>query len=305
MSAHWSVVYLEAKHSERDVFDAMVEAFRSELDAPLHHYWKLEPMIAEWGAVPPPAVKGELPYDPWYEPTRYVLLNSVKNGLMTLETSFLDDEDLVCGSRQHLKQLAFDAIKPNAITQPLLAYSRFLNTLTKTLNVQAAHLMFFRNPAIRATSVHFHDKGELVDVYHVEDADGEFHNVEVPKRIVADMFLGGRFAFLGDQPKPHPDRDDLEDELKDVEYFNVTYFDGEDLLTLQDGHPDIHNLQASQLPIPFSDLTCVGSIQCAKIPDETYNTAPVPMTEKQNLGQPERSFSEQLQNFIARLFGRG
>lgn len=103
--------------------------------------------------------------------------------------------------------------------------------------------MFERNPAGRATSVHFYDTGQLVDDYYYEHVEAigniMFEYVQHPRRV--GEILGGRFAFLSKQPISHTSSIDNE------EY--IEFFDGEDLLP--DKGSDLFSLNQTDLYVPF------------------------------------------------------
>ncbi len=147
----------------------------------------------------------------------------------------------------------------------------FMKQLTEALSVEAAHLMYGRNPVGHTTGIHFYKSGQLADEYFSEviDVDPDYKNiVDLPEHPeVLRGILGGRFAFLLDQPKrwsypiiSNPGPEDYGD----------VYFQGEHI-GIQLEEWDVFNLRQSGLYIPFWDENTLplGAVYClnGELPD--------------------------------------
>ncbi|MBN1310685.1 MAG: hypothetical protein JXB30_04630, partial [Anaerolineae bacterium] len=232
MSATWSLTYLKTKTSIRDVFSAVVDAFRAEVDDKLYDIESRgsaivdvkasKAVVEEFSDTKRARIIVDSCQVEWYN--RGVIVYPEQNGLFTLTDTVIHLGNIYESGRSRRVKLAqATAHKPDPYATSLFLFIAFLNRLTEMLDAQAVHIMFERNPAGRATGVHFHDRGQLVDDYYCEDIECEGHYglidlPEKPEQI--KRLLDGRFGFLAEQPKL---------QQYDEEYPKESYFDGEDL----------------------------------------------------------------------------
>jgi hypothetical protein len=281
MSAQWSLTYLQTRIPERDLFETVANLFNLELDGQLYGYErdrdpylptafvKLDKAVAEWfeNSKRAKLIFEALLGNPYGSG---VLIYPQKNGLLTIADSVIHTNDTdFCGRTRRVELMA-EPLDPQFYS--LFKYMSFLKRLTETLDIEAAHIMYERNPAGRVTGIHFYKTGQLVDEYFAEsvEADPDYENViDLPEHPeVMREILGGRFAFLVDQPK----RWSLDDE----EYEDV-YFEAEHLGKARDFPEfDVFNLRDSDLYVPFWDETMLplGAVYClnGELPDYFLKT---------------------------------
>ncbi|MBI1258169.1 MAG: hypothetical protein GC204_11920 [Chloroflexi bacterium] len=271
MSASWSLTYLQTDLSERALFDTLLPLFDAELTGKLYGYawadnpadsWntiKLETREIEWFETPKRAkmIMDAVINEPY---GRGILIYPRKNGLICLADSLMQMDGVLNSSRTRRVEWAkILTDKPDPMFGLMPLYMDVLKRLTELAHAEAANIIFERNPAGGATAVHFYKAGELVDEFYAEhlDADETYDNlIELPQHpeIVASL-LGGRFAFLLDQPKRWS--------YGAGEAAVDVYFDGEDLsMTLPEY--DAFNLRDSDLYVPFWDETILplGAVYC-------------------------------------------
>jgi hypothetical protein len=254
MSAAWSLTYLQTTISERDLFEVITKLFALNLDSKLYGYErgrdpylptafvKLEKAIAEWFEDSKRAklIFDALLGDPYGSG---VLIYPRKNGMLTIADSVIHSNDTdLCGRTYRVKLLAEN---PDPQFYSLFKYMDFLKQLTEILNVEAAHLMYERNPGGKVTGIHFYKAGQLIDEYFAEsdDADLGYEKViDLPQHPeVMREILGGRFAFLLDQPK-HWSMDGKE--------YEDIYFEAEHI-GMDIPEYDFFNMRESDLYVPF------------------------------------------------------
>lgn len=275
MSAFWSITYLEAPVSERDLFDLIVSVFRS------HLHDRLYTLESRGDQIVPVKLDDQL-YVEWFDdPKRArmiadsclverfsqgVLIYPASGGLHILVDSVIQLNHLADSGRTRRDEL-LERLKlnPDPDSETLFHFTDYLQHITRTLTAPAAHIMFERNPAGRITGVNLYDSGQLFDHYYVEniEAIGEYGLVELPQNPAhVRRLMNGRFGFLLDQPRAR----EFDDEISEV------YFDGEDLW-MYDKFPgwDVFNIRAANLAVPFWDDAPLplGAVYCLKddLPD--------------------------------------
>jgi hypothetical protein len=279
MSATWSLTYLQTSISERELFEVVAKLFALELNGELYGierdhdpylpitFVKLKNAIVEWFDDP---TRAKMIFDALLG-DRYgsgVLIYPQKNGLLTIADSVLYTNDIDSSGRTRRTELI--AENPDPQFYSLFKYMGFLRQLTENLAGEAAHLMYERNPAGHVTGIPFYKAGQLVDEYFAEqvDADPAYENmIDLPQHPeVLREILGGRFAFLLDQPKrwPYPINSNDEEDYDDV------YFQGEHI-GMHLAEWDIFNLRQSDLYVPFWDehMLPLGAVYClnGELPD--------------------------------------
>lgn len=266
MSAQWSLTYLRTDASVEELFETVVNAFLLEIDDQLYD---LEYRNSSYVDVKTSraiiekfhdATRSRIIVDScqleWYN--RGVIVYPRKEGLFTLVDTVIHIGNIAASARSRREELAKDLVqKPDHFSNSLFLYISFLSHLTKSLNVQAIHIMFERNPAGSTTSVHCYDRGKLEDDFFFENiaCDGRYGLIELPQKpaFVRHM-IDGRFAFLVDQPKIRQ---------YDEQFSVEAYFDGEDL-HVNDPDWDVLNVRASRLYVPSWDEASqpFGAIYC-------------------------------------------
>ncbi len=280
MSATWSLTYLQTSVSERELFEVVARLFARELDGELYGmerdrdpylpmtFVKLEKTIVEWFDNPK---RAKMIFDALLG-DRYgkgVLIYSQKDGLLTIADSVIYTNDIDCSGRTRRAELIAENYDPQFYS--LFQYMDFMRQLTETLSVEAAHLMYERNPVGHATGIHFYKAGQLVDEYFSEliDVDSDHKNiVDLPEHPeVLREILGGRFAFLLDQPKRWSYPINSNDEEED---YDDVYFQGEHI-GIHLAEWDIFNLRQSDLYVPFwnENTLPLGAAYClnGELPD--------------------------------------
>ncbi len=273
MSATWSLTYLETDIAERELFDNVVEVFQRELGGKLYSLdsaagkivpIKLNEPIVEWFT---DEKRARIIADSHHE--RYcvgILTYGPRNGLYVLVDTVMASTDVLMSGRMRREELKYHLReKPDPVGEMPLYYMHFLTEVTAALKSQAAHIMFERNPAGRATSIHFYDAGVMVEDYyyeHIEAVGSQLIELpNNPERL--GQLLGERFAFLKKQPRMHGSGDD--------EY--AAYFDGEDLSpTMRGSEWDVFGLKDSDLFVPFWEEKALplGAVYCLKEPLPDY-----------------------------------
>ncbi len=273
MSAQWSLTYLRTDTPVEELFETVVKAFLLEIDDQLYD---LDNQNPSYGVVKTSRAIIEKFRDPtrsriivdscqleWYN--RGVIVYPRKDNLFTLVDTVIHIGNIADSARSRRETLAKDlAQKPDHFSNSLFLYISFLSRLTKSLNAQAIHIMFERNPAGRTTSVHCYDRGKLEDDFFFENIECEdrYGLIELPqKSAFVQHIINGRFAFLVNQPKIRQ---------LDEQFSIEAYFDGEDL-HVNDPDWDVLNVRASRLYVPFWDENSqpFGAIYCPtkELPD--------------------------------------
>lgn len=268
MSALWSITYLKTTASLRELFDAVVTAFLQEIDDQLYD-------IESQGESYVDVKTGKAVIEEFSDPVRArlivdscqvewinrgVIVYPDKNGLFTITDTINHLGNVYDAGRARRTELTNEMNQAtNHFSVSLFLYINFLSNLTELLNAEAAHIMYERNPATRATAVHFYEAGQFIDDYYYDTLDymGEDGLIELPEKPDhIEKILDGRFQFLLGLPKIH--------QYEDWEPESI-YFDGEHL-SIHNATYDVLNVRNSQLYVPFWDDQAIpfGAVYCPK-----------------------------------------
>jgi hypothetical protein len=253
MSAQWSLTYLKTESPIEKIFDVIVDSFRSQLEGRLYDLkyegdslvdTKLDHTVVEKFTQ---LKRAKMIVDSHIVErlNQGVIVYPKVDDLYTLVDTIHYAPDVFLSARSRRADLSTQSKdKSNVVPEGMLVFIDFLTIVTRTLNAEVAHIMFERNPATRATSVHFFDRGQFVDDYYHEDIPDDVSKlIELPvwpSRL--QTLLDGRFGFLAKQPRLQKYDDD---EIGEV------YFDGEDLD--HDQATNIFDIKPSRLYVPFWD----------------------------------------------------
>jgi hypothetical protein len=263
MSANWSITYVEKTITDDEFFKAMQEAFRINLEDKLYGLRWADNQELE------PFKLGESIHERFSDSKRAKLLldglmNELyghgilhfpqRNSLHVIVDSIIRLNIYLSGRlrREELKTRLQSQSDP--IDEVVFHFMNFLQHLTKTLQCHAVHVMFERNPATRATSVHFYDSGEFVDSYYYENIESigseMIERIQNPERI--ERMLNGRFAFLNNQP--------VVQQINNEDYF--VYFDGEYLPPNRGSDSFAINQTDVYVPLWEENTLPIGAIYC-------------------------------------------
>ncbi len=270
MSANWSIVYFENSITDEAFFKAAQESFRLALEGKLYGLkyndnqelvpFKLGRAIVE--QFNGDSKRARLIQDGLMSELygHGILHYPQRNNLHVIADSIVRLNVYLSG-RIRRKDLRVELEeKPDPSSEVLFHMMNFIGHLTQTINCQAAHIMFERNPAGRGTGVHLYDSGVLVDDYYYENIEAVgselIEIIQKPDQVKG--LLSGRFEFLTQFPIV---RHDLVDS-----HPYVRYFDGEDLSPNRDYVRSDPNQTDLYVPFWEEDSLPIGAIYCLERP---------------------------------------
>jgi hypothetical protein len=187
-----------------------------------------------------------------------IIIYPKKNNLYTVADTIHSLQDILYSGRTEREKVKAEITSNRELgkeewlldTMGLFVGVQFLSKISESLGAELVHILYERNPAADATSIHFFQHGSLVDDYFCARIGGECEIIEVPENAdVIKAILDGRFSFLLDQPRTvHYKSDDFDETW-------LTCFEGEDIANIDNLHvPFWENEKSPPRQIPEEDM---------------------------------------------------